>query len=116
MTAYTARAQGDSPDWAPLEVQFADFAIWQHTVLSSADDAESVIGRQLSYWRSQLAGAGRSPSCPPTAHVRRSPRTPAPTSSSGSARVSDRVAAVAGEFGVTRSWWCTPRLPRCWPG
>ncbi|GAB05162.2 putative non-ribosomal peptide synthetase, partial [Gordonia amarae NBRC 15530] len=54
--AYSARAQGDSPSWAPLPVQFADFAIWQHEVLGSAGDAESVIGRQLGYWKDRLAG------------------------------------------------------------
>nr|HQV20778.1 condensation domain-containing protein [Gordonia sp. (in: high G+C Gram-positive bacteria)] len=102
VTAYTARAQGDSPDWAPLEVQFADFAIWQHTVLGSADDAESVIGRQLSYWRSQLAGA------PDVLELPADRPRPAVASYAGAdvifgipARVSDRVAAVAGEFGVT---------------
>ncbi|MCB1293515.1 MAG: amino acid adenylation domain-containing protein, partial [Gordonia sp.] len=56
VTAYTARAQGDSPQWTPLEVQFADFAIWQHEALGSVDDAESVTARQLGYWREQLAG------------------------------------------------------------
>ena len=56
VTAYSARTQGDSPSWTPLPVQFADYAIWQHEVLGSADDTQSVIGRQLGYWREQLAG------------------------------------------------------------
>ena len=55
VTAYTARAQGDSPQWTPLEVQFADFAIWQHEALGSVDDAESVTARQLDTGE-QLAG------------------------------------------------------------
>ena len=57
VTAYTARAAGDEPHFAPLPVQFADFAIWQHEVLGSPDDAESVIGKQLAHWREALAGA-----------------------------------------------------------
>ncbi|MCB1297175.1 MAG: amino acid adenylation domain-containing protein, partial [Gordonia sp.] len=56
VAAYTARTQGDTPSWTPLPVQFADFAIWQHEVLGSADDAESVIGRQLGYWKDKLTG------------------------------------------------------------
>ncbi|WP_279103890.1 condensation domain-containing protein, partial [Gordonia bronchialis] len=32
------------------------FAIWQHDVLGSPDDPDSVVGRQLDYWRDELAG------------------------------------------------------------
>ncbi|GAB85278.1 putative non-ribosomal peptide synthetase [Gordonia rubripertincta NBRC 101908] len=56
VAAYSARHEGFAPEFAPLDVQFADFAIWQHEVLGSPDDAESVIGRQLGYWREALAG------------------------------------------------------------
>ncbi|MGB6247292.1 amino acid adenylation domain-containing protein, partial [Gordonia sp. (in: high G+C Gram-positive bacteria)] len=56
MTAYLARTAGAAPQFAPLEVQFADYALWQHEVLGSPDDADSVVGRQLDYWRTQLAG------------------------------------------------------------
>ena len=55
VTAYRARTAGAVPQWSPLPVQFADFAIWQHDVLGSADDPQSVVGRQLDYWREQLA-------------------------------------------------------------
>ncbi|WP_287384535.1 non-ribosomal peptide synthetase [Gordonia sp. (in: high G+C Gram-positive bacteria)] len=56
IAAYMARSAGRIPDFAPLEVQFADYAIWQHTQLGSPDDPDSVVGRQLSYWREQLRG------------------------------------------------------------
>ncbi|WP_344716283.1 amino acid adenylation domain-containing protein, partial [Gordonia defluvii] len=57
VTAYAARAAGESSGLAPLDVQVADFAIWQHKVLGSPEDAQSVVGRQLQYWQDQLAGA-----------------------------------------------------------
>ena len=44
---YVARSSGETPTFVPLEVQSADFAIWQHEELGSADDPESVLGRQL---------------------------------------------------------------------
>ncbi|WP_062393756.1 non-ribosomal peptide synthetase [Gordonia phthalatica] len=56
LTAYAARAAGDEPQFGDMPVQFADFAIWQHEVLGAPDDADSVVGRQLAYWRTRLAG------------------------------------------------------------
>ncbi|MBY4576220.1 hypothetical protein ACN94_22190, partial [Gordonia paraffinivorans] len=56
VAGYVARSSGEVPGFAPLSVQFADFALWQHEVLGSPDDPSSVIGGQLAYWREQLAG------------------------------------------------------------
>ncbi|WP_454198457.1 amino acid adenylation domain-containing protein [Nocardia sp. Marseille-Q1738] len=56
MTAYLARIRGNSPRWSPLEVQYADFAIWQRAAIGTDDDENSVAARQLAYWRDQLAG------------------------------------------------------------
>ncbi|MFR9753250.1 amino acid adenylation domain-containing protein [Nocardia sp. 004] len=56
MTAYLARIGGNSPRWSPLEVQYADFAIWQRRVIGTDDDENSVAARQLAYWRDQLGG------------------------------------------------------------
>ncbi|MFF0491443.1 amino acid adenylation domain-containing protein [Nocardia sp. NPDC004068] len=64
VTAYLARSQGNEPGWAPLEVQYADFAIWQRTVIGSDDDENSVAARQLAYWRDQLAGLSTTPLLP----------------------------------------------------
>ncbi|MFD6449837.1 non-ribosomal peptide synthase/polyketide synthase, partial [Nocardia sp. NPDC060220] len=56
MTAYSARVEGAEPAWRPLEVQYADFALWQRAVLGDEDDAKSVIAQQISYWGSTLDG------------------------------------------------------------
>ncbi|MGW0328306.1 amino acid adenylation domain-containing protein [Nocardia sp. NPDC003183] len=55
-TAYLARTAGHAPEWAALPVQYADYALWQLDRLGAEDETDSAAARQLSFWRSELAG------------------------------------------------------------
>ncbi|MFH8470763.1 amino acid adenylation domain-containing protein [Streptomyces sp. NPDC017991] len=65
---YSAAARGEPPRLAPLPVQYADFAAWQHERL-----AGPALDGALAYWRRQLAGM--SPAELPTDRPRTAVRT-----------------------------------------
>ncbi|MDT5090562.1 MAG: mycobactin peptide synthetase MbtE, partial [Mycobacterium sp.] len=57
MTAYRARRDGEAPSWAPLRVQYADYAAWQRDFLGVPGGQESAVAaEQRDYWTRQLAG------------------------------------------------------------
>ncbi|WP_338686825.1 amino acid adenylation domain-containing protein [Streptomyces acidiscabies] len=51
-TAYEARSAGRVPEWAPLAVQYGDFAVWQEELLGDRE----VVGPQVAFWTRALAG------------------------------------------------------------
>jgi amino acid adenylation domain-containing protein/FkbH-like protein len=49
---YEANLQGKASPLAELEIQYADYAVWQREFLSA-----EVLDKQLAYWRQKLEGA-----------------------------------------------------------
>ncbi|WP_231894388.1 condensation domain-containing protein, partial [Gordonia sp. 852002-50816_SCH5313054-a] len=102
VTAYVARSAGTTPEFVPLAVQFADYAIWQHHVLGDPEDPESVVGRQLTHWVAELAGLPDVIDLPtdrprPRVATHRGARMQVAIP----AEIADRIAATAAERGVT---------------
>lgn len=62
LTAYRARRAGYPPNFAPLQVQYADYAAWQATLLAEVDGP---VAAQREFWREQLRGLPEDPGLTP---------------------------------------------------
>ncbi|MCU1643899.1 MAG: Dimodular nonribosomal peptide synthase [Nocardia sp.] len=101
-TAYSAHAGGQEPDWPELPIQYADYTLWQQDVLGRESDSDSVISRQLDYWRRALDGSPELLAVPADR-----PRPPVPTYRGGTvdctldAFTHRELQSLAAEHGVT---------------
>ncbi|MDA2808972.1 non-ribosomal peptide synthetase, partial [Nocardiopsis suaedae] len=102
-TAYRARAAGAAPGWAPLPVQYTDYAVWQRELLGSQDDPDSRAVRQREFWRRALDGLPAELPLPADR-----PRPAAPSATGGvvrfavSAELRRAADALATASGATR--------------
>ncbi|MCB9252335.1 MAG: amino acid adenylation domain-containing protein [Flavobacteriales bacterium] len=48
---YNSHLKGETPELVPIEIQYADYSIWQRRYISG-----DLLGRKLSYWKEKLRG------------------------------------------------------------
>ncbi|MDF7759294.1 amino acid adenylation domain-containing protein [Kosakonia cowanii] len=66
--AYTARCAMKIPEWTPLPVQYADYALWQRERLGEIENHSEIAARQLAFWREALSGVPEAMALPVDRH------------------------------------------------
>ncbi|MER6115888.1 amino acid adenylation domain-containing protein [Streptomyces sp. NPDC001743] len=103
-TAYRARSEGTgAPDWAPLRVQYADYALWQRRLLGDDRDPDSLAASQLAFWKDALRGAPDLLDLPLDR-----PRPPAPSHRGAAVPFDLPAPAHAALIRLARTAGCTP--------
>ncbi|MEV3931394.1 amino acid adenylation domain-containing protein [Streptomyces sp. NPDC049944] len=54
--AYRARTRAEAPVWSAHPVDYADHTLWQRRLLGDERDPDSLVARQLAYWKEALEG------------------------------------------------------------
>ncbi|MGE2834982.1 amino acid adenylation domain-containing protein [Mycobacterium sp. SMC-4] len=99
LTAYRARCAGEAPTWAPLPVQYADYAAWQASLLA---DESGIIATQREYWTQHLQGLSAETGLQPDFA-----RPPVPSGAADAveftidAGVREKLVALSRELGAT---------------
>ncbi|MEV5159357.1 amino acid adenylation domain-containing protein [Streptomyces sp. NPDC053728] len=102
--AYRARTEGSgTPDWPPLPVQYADYALWQRRLLGDDGDPEGLAARQLVFWREALRGAPALISLPLDR-----PRPPVPSHRGDTVAFALPAPAHSALTRLARTAGCTP--------
>jgi mycobactin peptide synthetase MbtE len=103
LTAYQARHGGQKPSWAPLPLQYGDYAAWQGALLAEpGNDGPSIAATQRDYWTRQLEGIPEDTGLRPDL-----PRPPVPSGAGDcvefgiDATTRARLAELSRELGVT---------------
>ncbi|EKT76785.1 non-ribosomal peptide synthetase, partial [Rhodococcus opacus M213] len=102
VVAYAARREGREPGWSPLEVQYADYTLWQREILGAQDDPTSLISEQLRYWTEVLADLPEMVELP-TDHPRPAVQSPrgAKVGFTLSSNLAERIEQLAREYNST---------------
>ncbi|HZD93279.1 MAG TPA: amino acid adenylation domain-containing protein, partial [Candidatus Sulfotelmatobacter sp.] len=54
--SYRARLEGRAAEFQPLTIQYGDYTLWQRELLGEEEEPDSVLSRQLGFWKQALGG------------------------------------------------------------